>query len=85
VIANNPELREREFTKLADYSAAIAAILRDRGVDEPQATIAADAGMTILRVALQKWSNDPDDGPDLATVMDNSLALWRALAAAAES
>lgn len=79
VIANNPDLREREFAKLADYSAAIAAVLRDRGVGEPQATMAADVGATILRVALQKWSNDRDDGPELSAVIHDSLAEWRAM------
>lgn len=83
VIADNPELREREFTKLADYSAAVAAALRGRGVSELQAMMAADAGMTILRVALQQWANDHDDGPDLPTVVHDSLAQWRAVAAAA--
>ena len=81
VIADNADLREREFAKLAEYSAAVAAALGVRGVGEPQATMAADAGMTILRVALQKWSNDCDDGPDLSAVMHDSLAQWRAMTA----
>ena len=38
VIAANPELRERELAKLADYAAAVAGALRHRGVGEPQAT-----------------------------------------------
>jgi AcrR family transcriptional regulator len=79
VIASSPELREREYTKLADYSASVAAVLRSRGVDEPQATMAADAGMTVLRIALQRWANSDDDGPDLATVMRTSMDELRAL------
>jgi AcrR family transcriptional regulator len=79
VIADNPELRERELTKLADYSASVAAVLRDRGVDEPQASMAADAGMTVLRVALQRWANDRDDGPELTTVMQRSMEELRTL------
>ncbi len=79
VIAANPELREREFTKLADYSASVAAILRRRGVAEPRATMAADAGMTVLRVALQRWAGDREDGPDLATVIRAALEDLRAL------
>lgn len=81
VIIHNPELREREFAKLAAYSAAISAVLRDRGVSEPQATMAADAGMTILRVALQRWSNDGDAGPSLSAVVHDCLAQWRAMTA----
>src|ERR1700733_14305306 len=52
VIAANPELRERELAKLADYASAVAAALRQRGVTEPRATFAAEAGMSVLRVAL---------------------------------
>src|ERR1700691_4111279 len=46
VIAANPELRERELAKLADYASAVAAALRHRGVSEPQATLAAEGGLT---------------------------------------
>ena len=61
VIAANPELRERELAKLDDYAAAVAAALRQRGVSEPQATLAAEAGMTVLRVAIQRWASGDDE------------------------
>jgi AcrR family transcriptional regulator len=80
VIAANPELRERELAKLDDYAAAVAAALRQRGAGERQATLAAEAGMTVLRVALQQWASGQDDR-DLATVMRDSVAELRALAA----
>src|SRR5271168_1090842 len=47
VLAANPELRERELAKLADYAATIAETLRQRGVSETQATLAAESGMTV--------------------------------------
>jgi len=78
VIAANPELRERELAKLADYAVAVAAALHQRGVHEPQATLAAEAGMTVLRVALQRWADaDVDQGLD--AVMRDSVAELRAL------
>jgi AcrR family transcriptional regulator len=80
VIAANPELRERELAKLADYATAIASALRQRGVAEPQATLAAEAGMTVLRVAIHRWAS-ADDGRDLHSVMRDSLAELRAVAA----
>ena len=80
VIAANPELRERELAKMADYAAAVAASLRERGVPEPQATLAAEAGMTVLRLAMQRWANEPDDR-DLAAIMRDSLAELRELTA----
>jgi AcrR family transcriptional regulator len=80
VIAASPELRERELGKLADYAAAVAAALRQRGVGEPQATLAAEAGMTVLHVAMERWANGDDDR-DLAAIMQNSVAELRAVAA----
>jgi AcrR family transcriptional regulator len=80
VIAANPELRERELTKLADYAAAVAATLRRRGVGEPQATLAAEAGMSVLRVAIERWVNGDDD-QNLPSIMKNSMAELRAVTA----
>jgi AcrR family transcriptional regulator len=80
VIDANPELRERELTKLADYAAAIAAALRERGVSELQATLAAEAGMTVLRMAMQRWASG-DDGRDLTVIMRDSVDQLRAMAA----
>jgi hypothetical protein len=79
VIAANPELRERELAKLADYAAAVAEALHQRGVGEPQASLAAEAGMTVLRVAIERWSSGGDDR-DLADVMRDSMAGLRAVA-----
>jgi AcrR family transcriptional regulator len=79
VIDSNPELRERELAKLADYAAAVAATLRQRGVSELQATLAAEAGMTVLRVALQRWANEVD-GRDLTAIMRDSVAELRTVA-----
>jgi AcrR family transcriptional regulator len=80
VIASNPELRERELAKLAHYAAAIASALRDRGVSELQATLAAEAGMTVLRLAMQRWASG-NDNRDLAAIMHDCVADLRVLAA----
>ena len=80
VIAANPELRERELAKLADYATAVAAALRQRGVGEPRATFAAEAGMTVLREAIRRWACE-DDARDLAAIMRDSVAELRMLAA----
>ena len=79
VIAANPELRERELAKLADYAVAVAGALHRRGVAEPQATLAAEAGMTVFRIAVERWASGQDDC-DLADVMRDSLAGLRAVA-----
>jgi AcrR family transcriptional regulator len=80
VIAANPELRERELAKLAHYAGAISTALRDRGVSEQQASLAAETGMTVLRLAMQRWASGDDDR-DLADIMRDCVAGVRALAA----
>jgi AcrR family transcriptional regulator len=80
VIAANPELRERELAKLADYAAAVAATLRRRGVGELQAILAAEAGMSVLRVALGRWASSDDDR-SLPVIMTAALAELRAVTA----
>ena len=64
----NPELRERELSKLADYASAIAAALRERGVKEPQATLAAESGATVFGIAFAQWIRDGETRslPDIA-------------------
>src|SRR5262245_50710699 len=48
VIAATPELQERELIKLAGLSAALADTLRQRGVPDPSATLAAEAGIAVF-------------------------------------
>jgi len=79
VVTANPELRERELAKLADYAHTIAETLEQRGVGEPQATLAAESGMTVLRVAMQQWAN-ADDDRGLAAIMREAVSQLRAVA-----
>jgi AcrR family transcriptional regulator len=80
VIAANPELRERELAKVADYATAVAATLRQRGAGELQATLAAEAGMSVLRVAVDRWANSVDER-GLPEIMRASMTELRALTA----
>ncbi|MFT3696422.1 MAG: TetR family transcriptional regulator [Kofleriaceae bacterium] len=58
LIAANAELRERELHKMASVSAAIAAALKKRGIKEPAATLAAETGIAVLRVAFARFVAD---------------------------
>ena len=51
VVSANAELRERELIKLAAFASAVAAALRDRGVPEPAASLAAETGVAVFKVA----------------------------------
>jgi AcrR family transcriptional regulator len=58
VIAANPELRERELIKLASLGAAVAGELRRSGVREPTASLTAEAGIAIFKVAFETWIDE---------------------------
>jgi AcrR family transcriptional regulator len=58
VIAANAELRERELIKLAKLASALTGALHRRGVREPTASLAAEVGITVFRIAFERWIND---------------------------
>jgi AcrR family transcriptional regulator len=55
IIAANAELQERDLIKLAALASAMAQALRERGVREPAASLAAEAGIVVFRVAFERW------------------------------
>ena len=55
VIAANPGLQERELIKLASLASALAAALRQRGVTGPAASLAAEAGIAVFKIAFERW------------------------------
>jgi AcrR family transcriptional regulator len=55
IIASSEELRERELIKLASLAAALAEALRQRGVDEPTASLTAEAGIAVFKVAFERY------------------------------
>jgi AcrR family transcriptional regulator len=55
IIAASAELRERELVKMAALSTALAEALRHRGLADPAASLAADAGIAVFRVAFDRW------------------------------
>jgi AcrR family transcriptional regulator len=57
VIDANPELQERELLKLAALGSAVADALRRRGVADPTASLAAQTGMAVFKVAFERWVN----------------------------
>ena len=80
VIAANAELRERELIKLATLAAALAGALRGRGVPDPAASLAAEAGIAVFRIAFERWISQPSR-PDLPQLIRESLDELRAVTA----
>ena len=72
VISANAELHERELIKLATLAAALADALRQRGVADPAATLAAEAGIAVFKVAFARWITEPTRG-DLPGLIRKSL------------
>src|SRR5262245_58709119 len=51
IVSANVELRERELIKLAALASAVAGALRDRGIPEPAASLAAETGAAVFKIA----------------------------------
>jgi AcrR family transcriptional regulator len=58
IIAANAELQERELVKLASLASAIAEALRRRGVGDPAASLAGEAGIAVFRTAFDRWIDE---------------------------
>lgn len=73
IVSANAELRERELIKLAALAAAVAGALRDRGIPEPAASLAAETGVAVFKVAFARWVSEPGQ-PDLPAILRQSMA-----------
>ena len=78
LIAAHPDLHERELIKLARLSAALAAALRARGVEEPDASLAAETGLAVFRIAFAQWVAE-SESRGYAEIVDQVLARLKAL------
>jgi AcrR family transcriptional regulator len=80
IIAANAELQERELIKLAALATALAGTLRRRGVADPAASLAAEAGIAVFRIAFERWVAEACQR-DLPLVIRESLDELKAVTA----
>jgi AcrR family transcriptional regulator len=80
VIAANVELQERELIKLASLASAIAGTLRQRGVADLAASLAAEAGIAVFRIAFERWVTETRQA-DLPQLIRESLGELKAVTA----
>jgi AcrR family transcriptional regulator len=80
IIAANTELRERELIKLASLASAIADALRRRGVSDPAASLSAEAGIAVFRIAFERWVQETNQR-DLPELIRDSLDELKAVTA----
>ena len=78
VIAAHADLHERELIKLATLSAALAEGLRRRKVDELDASLAAEAGIAVFRVAFGQWVAEAEQR-GFGEIVTESLARLKAM------
>ena len=77
VVDANPPLQERERHKLAGLAVSVAEGLRARGIGEPAATLAAESGATVFRIAFAQWIRDGETRSlsDIATQVFAELSV----------
>jgi hypothetical protein len=78
IIAANPSLRERDLLKREALLDATTEALRQRGVTEPTASLAAHSAVTVLYVAFQRWLA-PGKPPSVAACIKEAAEALRAL------
>jgi AcrR family transcriptional regulator len=80
IIAVSEELQERELIKLASLAAALADTLRRRGVKDPAASLTAEAGIAVFKIAFERWTQETSQ-QDLTELIRESLDELKAVAA----
>ncbi|MEN0102035.1 MAG: helix-turn-helix domain-containing protein [Curtobacterium sp.] len=63
IIDSEPSLGERELAKLATLKVRLGEVLRDRGIGEPAATLAAETGVTVFHLSFQQWIAEEEVRP----------------------
>jgi hypothetical protein len=80
VIAANAGLQERELIKLASLASALADALRRRGVTDPAASLSAEAGIAVFKIAFERWVSETGEA-DLPQLIRASLDDLKAVTA----
>jgi AcrR family transcriptional regulator len=81
VIDANAGLHERELIKLALLASAIADALRGRGVPDSTASLSAEAGIAVFKIAFDRWVHQ-DDTQDFGQLITASLDELKVLTGA---
>ncbi len=76
VIAANPELGERELSKLAAWSEALAGALQQRGSTPASAKLVAEVALAVFRTAFERWVGRGEEC-DLAVLVQDALGELR--------
>lgn len=58
LVTRHAEIQERELIKLASLAAAATQALHARGVAEPAASLAAEAGVAVFKIGFERWVSE---------------------------
>lgn len=81
VIKARPELQERERTKFAAVTDALAGALQQRGAAESGARLLAHVGAAIFQTAFERWTDQPEHAGFSACVREATAELASSLGA----
>jgi AcrR family transcriptional regulator len=80
IIDAHPDLQERELIKLSSLAASLAEALRQRGVGDSAARLAAEAGVAVFKIAFDRWI-EPGNTASLSAIIRESLEELKAVTA----
>ena len=80
IIASSAELQGRELIKLASLASALAEALCRRGVNDPAASLTAEAGIAVFKVAFERYVEETNQ-QDLPSLIRESLDELKAVTA----
>jgi AcrR family transcriptional regulator len=80
LVTRHAEIRERELIKLASLAVAVTKALHTRGVSEPAASLAAEAGVAVFKIGFERWVSERKP-QDLAAHIRAAVGALKAIAA----
>lgn len=84
LLVEHAELRERELIKLASLATVLTKALHARGISEPTASMAAEAGIAAFKVGFERWVSGKTPS-DLAVHVRAAMLALRNVASAVEA
>lgn len=77
LVTKHAEIHERELMKMAALATSAAKALRARGVAEPAASLAAEAGIAAFKIGFERWLSEkkPRDFPGQIRAAVDALKL----------
>jgi len=80
LVTEHADIQERELIKLAALAVAVTKALHARGVSEPAASLAAEAGIAVFKIGFERWVTERKPR-DLAAHIRAAVDALKALAA----